>query len=174
MGREERARIRLLVLDVDGTLTDGRLYIGNDGELCKAFHVRDGCGIRDILPEYGVRTAVLTARESRITEHRCRELGISDVLQGYRDKREGIAALAEKYGCIAGADGKYREIAYMGDDLLDLPCAKLCAVSACPSDAARRMREQASYVCRKKGGRGAVREFIEWLVRGRKKGGGER
>ena len=153
MGRDTREDIRLLALDVDGTLTDGRLYIGNEGEVCKTFDVKDGCGIRDILPRYGIRAAVITARKSLIVEERCRELGIQDVLQNCRDKAAGI--------------GSYLQIAYMGDDLLDIPCMDLCSVSACPADAAAAVKLQAVYVCRNTGGQGAVREFIEWLVRGR-------
>ncbi len=170
MGRDRRDGIRLLALDVDGTLTDGRLYIGNEGELCKAFDVKDGCGICDILPRYGIRAAVITARKSRIVEERCRELSIADALQGCRDKAGGIRALAEKYGYKPDVGGVYREIAYMGDDLLDIACMALCAVSACPADAAGAVRLQASHVCRSAGGQGAVREFIEWLVENRSEG----
>ena len=167
MGRDTREDIRLLALDVDGTLTDGRLYIGNEGEVCKTFDVKDGCGIRDILPRYGIRAAVITARKSLIVEERCRELGIQDVLQNCRDKAAGIRAMAEKYRCTPGRDGSYLQIAYMGDDLLDIPCMDLCSVSACPADAAAAVKLQAVYVCRNTGGQGAVLEFIEWLVRGR-------
>lgn len=167
MKRDGRDNIRLLALDVDGTLTDGRLYIGNEGELCKTFDVKDGCGICDILPRYGIRTAVITARKSLIVEERCRELSITDVLQGCRDKAAGIRALAGKYGYKPDNSGVYREIAYMGDDLLDIACMAMCAVSACPADAAGAVRLQAARVCENAGGQGAVREFIEWLVENR-------
>ena len=152
---------KILILDVDGTLTDGKLYIGNNGEVCKAFNVKDGCGIKDILPKCGIKTAVMTARDSRIVELRCRELDISMLFQNVRDKAKCITELAQRMGFIPNALGEYEELIYMGDDLPDIEAMKLCAFRAAPSDASHEVTSIANWVSTKKGGDGAVRELID-------------
>lgn len=172
--------IKLLVLDVDGTLTDGKIYMGQEGELMKAFHVRDGFGICGILPNIpvdwsgcpetagfsprGIVPAVLTARSSRILEHRCRELGISVLCQGCGKKAAALEQLAARFGLERDQRGRYPALSYLGDDLIDLPAMELCGLTACPADAAEQVREIADYICGQKGGEGAVREWIEWLA----------
>lgn len=159
----DKSKIRWLVLDVDGTLTDGKLYIGKDGELCKAFDVKDGCGIHDILPVCGIEPVILTARRSEIVARRCEELGVRRVYQGVRDKVGKLHALCAEAGYRVNEAGVYEEIAYMGDDLLDLAVMKVSAVAACPADAAHQVWEQADFISNYNGGNGAVREFIEYL-----------
>lgn len=150
--------IKLLFMDVDGTLTDGKIYMGAEGELCKAFDVKDGFGIHDILPKYGVVPVIITGRTSKIVENRAAELGIVELHQGVRDKAALMRQIMEKYECPATA------AAFIGDDLLDLPCMQLCGVSGCPGDAIYAVKSACDYICKLPGGRGAVREFIEWLI----------
>lgn len=149
-------KVKLLAMDVDGTLTDGRIYIGSDGEMMKAFDVKDGYGIVRFRQAGGI-PAIITGRQSKIVEARCRELGITELKQGVSDKLSCLMALAEKYHL------EREEIAYMGDDLNDLACIEYAGISACPGDAAEAVRQSCSYVCTSVGGRGAVREFLEWL-----------
>ena len=147
-------KIKMLVMDVDGTLTDGRIYIGADGEVMKAFDVKDGYGIVQ-LKNNGIIPVIITGRESAIVKKRAGELGISELYQGIHNKLEKLKEVAEKFSI------KAEEIAYIGDDLNDLDCINYCALSACPIDAEQSIKEVVSYVCYKKGGRGAVREFID-------------
>ena len=157
-------KVKLLVMDVDGTLTDGKSYISPSGELLKAFDIKDGCGIHDLLPEANIVPIVITARESRIVECRCKELGITHVYQGCRDKVKMLCEIAEQFDLAQDENGVYSDIAYIGDDLIDLPCMHRCRVAGCPSDAAERVKEEAQFISSRKGGEGAVREFIEWLI----------
>lgn len=147
-------KIKMLVMDVDGTLTDGRIYIGVDGEVMKAFDVKDGYGIVQLRKE-GVLPVIITGRKSTIVEKRASELGINELHQGIHNKLEKLKEIAEKY------DIKAEEIAYIGDDLNDMECINYCSLSACPNDAMEEIKYLVSYVCKKNGGRGAVREFID-------------
>ena len=149
-------KIKLLAMDVDGTLTDGRIYIGSDGEVMKAFDVKDGYGIVRFRQAGGI-PVIITGRQSRIVEQRCRELRITELYQGVSDKLDCLMKLASKYGI------EREEIAYMGDDLNDLACIEYAGVSACPGDAMEAVRQSCSYVCTCSGGRGAVREFLDYL-----------
>ena len=137
--------------------------MGTEGELCKVFDVKDGYGIHDILPQYGIVPVIITGRTSKIVENRAVELGIVEIYQGVKDKAVLMKQLMDKYGCPINS------IAYIGDDLLDLPCMQIViesgGVVGCPADAVRRVREIASYVCQRGGGDGAVREFIAWLLK---------
>lgn len=143
-------------MDVDGTLTDGRIYIGSDGEVMKAFDVKDGYGIVRFRQAGGV-PAIITGRRSKIVEERCRELGITELQQGVSDKLGCLISLAEKYHL------EREEIAYIGDDLNDLDCLHYAGVSACPADAMATVRGACTYVCTADGGRGAVREFVDFI-----------
>lgn len=160
--------IKFFVMDADGTLTDGKIYMGEEGELFKAFHVKDGCGIKDILPEYGILPVILTARESRILQKRCKELGITRLYQNVRDKIGKMKELVQAESDRDGVVYTYKNCAYIGDDILDLQCMipvkEAEGVVGCPADAAKEVKEIADYICRAKGGEGAVREFIEYLI----------
>jgi 3-deoxy-D-manno-octulosonate 8-phosphate phosphatase (KDO 8-P phosphatase) len=152
------ASIRLMVLDVDGVLTDGRLYFGPQGEAMKAFDVRDGHGIK-LLMAGGVEVAILTARHSEIVATRMRELGVARVLQGQSDKRAALVALLAELGLAAEQCG------YMGDDLPDLGALRLAGFAAAPADAAPEVLAAAHWVAPCDGGRAAVRAAAEFVLR---------
>ena len=151
------SKIKLLVMDVDGTLTDGKIYMGNNGEVMKAFDVKDGCGIKDILPTLGIVPVIITGRVSQIVENRAKEIGITELHQGVRDKLSVLKEIAENYN--AAPD----EIAYIGDDINDLDCIEYCGFTACPADAEEEVKNSVDYICRSDGGRGAVRELIHYI-----------
>lgn len=157
-------KVKLLFMDVDGTLTDGQIYIGQTGEIMKAFDVKDGCGIHDILPRYNIIPVIITARVSEIVSIRCKELNVSHAYQGCRNKVEKMCEIAEQYGITKNVEGILPETAYIGDDILDIPCMQAVEYSACPSDAVMAVKEVCKYVSGFNGGKGAVRDFIEWLV----------
>ncbi|MGN0414941.1 MAG: KdsC family phosphatase [Agathobacter sp.] len=156
--------IKYLIMDVDGTLTDGKIYMGSDGEAFKAFDVKDGCGIKDILPLYGIKPVIITARESKMLEKRCKELSIEMLFQGERDKIGRLNFILEKTNSRLG------DCAYIGDDILDIQCIipikEAGGKIGCPADAVKKVKDIADFISTKNGGDGAVREFIEWLVDG--------
>lgn len=154
--------IKYLIMDVDGTLTDGKLHISNSGEIFKSFSVKDGCGIKDILPSIGIVPIILTGRKSEIVSQRCIELGIKYVFQGCDNKVDKLKEIASSFGSVA-LNGKYQEFAYVGDDIPDIEAMKMCGLSACPNDAVEEIKKISDYVCENKAGYGAVREFIEYL-----------
>ena len=147
-------KIKLLVMDVDGTLTDGKIYMGENGEVMKAFNVKDGYAIAHMLPEMGIIPVIITGRKSKIVENRAKEIGITELHQGVRDKLAVLKNVAEKYNASP------YEIAYIGDDINDLDCIEYCGVTACPADAVDGVKRKVTYVCKKNSGEGAVREFI--------------
>ncbi|HZX96363.1 MAG TPA: HAD-IIIA family hydrolase [Myxococcales bacterium] len=150
--------IRLLVLDVDGTLTDGRLYYGADGEALKAFDVRDGHGLRLLTLHTDVKLAVLTGRRADLVQQRCRELSIDHVVGQSRAKGAAIGQIAQDLGI------PLEETAYMGDDVNDLPALRRVALACAPSDAAPEVVREARWVSDRPAGRGAVRELCEALL----------
>lgn len=152
-----RPSIRLLVLDVDGVLTDGRLYFGPRGEALKAFHVRDGVGLRQ-LQRAGLTVAVISGRRSRMVSARCRELGVRHVLQGVGDKLAALRRLCVRLKLTPDA------CACVGDDLPDVPVMRATALSFAVADAHRTARRAADVVTRLPGGRGAVREVCDHLL----------
>lgn len=155
--------IKLLVLDVDGVLTDGGITIDSQGvEIVKRFHVRDGLGIQ-LAMEQGLKVAVLSSRLSRAVDARLRELGVTLLMQGARDKGAGLRAIAQQ----AGVDPA--QAAYMGDDLLDLPAMLRCGYKITVADAAPELRQIADYVTGQPGGHGAVREAVEHLLKAQNK-----
>jgi len=159
MGPEQRAAaVRLLVLDVDGVLTDGRLFFDANGEALKVFHVRDGHGIK-LLREAGVEVAILSARQSPIVERRARELGVTHVIQGAADKGAGFAALALALGV------SHEQCGYLGDDWPDLAALALAGFAAAVADAAPEVRRIAHWIAGAPGGHGAVRELAEYILR---------
>ncbi|MCC8154723.1 MAG: 3-deoxy-D-manno-octulosonate 8-phosphate phosphatase [Tannerellaceae bacterium] len=151
--------IQYLVMDVDGTLTDGKIYMGNDGEVFKAFSIKDGCGIKDIAIPAGIIPVIITARKSNIVSLRCKELSITEVYQGIRNKFELLSNLISDFSTVA----------YIGDDILDLQCMvpikKAGGIIGCPSDAVDKVKNIADFIADHKGGDGAVRDFIEWIIK---------
>ena len=149
--------IKMLVMDVDGTLTDGKIYMSANGELMKAFNIKDGYAIAR-LRDYGIEPVIITGRSSEIVKQRCAELKITELHQGIENKSYKLRDICKKYGIDLS------QVAYIGDDLNDLPCMKICGCSACPSDAMKQVKDSVGYVCRAKGGDGAVREYIDFLI----------
>jgi 3-deoxy-D-manno-octulosonate 8-phosphate phosphatase (KDO 8-P phosphatase) len=155
------SRIRLLVLDVDGVLTDGVLVYGASGEETKRFHVRDGLAIQ-VARRAGVEIAVVSGRASAAVTRRMSELGIVEVHQGVADKESLLRGLLARLGVRAV------ETAVMGDDLLDLPVMRIAGLAMAPADAVPEVRRASDWVSRAAGGHGAVREAVEFLLRSRK------
>lgn len=154
--------IKYLVLDVDGTMTDGCVYMGENGEVAKAFSIKDGYGLVHIAMANGITPVIITGRKSKIVENRCAELKITEIYQGVADKTSKLKDfLAEKGATMS-------ECAYMGDDLNDIDCMKAIKAAGglvgAPADAALEVINIADFISTKDGGRGCVREFIEWLV----------
>ena len=155
--------IKYLVLDVDGTLTDGHIYMGQDGEAMKAFSAKDGYGICHIGMPNGIIPVIITGRTSRIVENRAKELGITEIYQGVADKFAKLTEILDKSGVALS------QCAYCGDDMNDYDCMKRIeeagGLVGCPADDSDEVIELAEFISKKDGGRGAVREFIEWLVK---------
>jgi len=150
--------IKVLVLDVDGVLTDGKIYFNDRGEEMKAFDSKDGHGIKLIM-RAGLGVAIITGRTSRALEHRAEELGITHLIQNAKDKRAALHDLAGRIGCDVS------ERAYMGDDVVDLPAMVLCGLTFAPADAMEMVKSQVDHVTERAGGRGAVREAVEILLK---------
>lgn len=155
------ARVRFLVLDVDGVLTDGRLYYGARGETLKVFHVRDGQGLK-LLAAAGIAAAVISGRRSVMTAKRCRELGVRHVLQGVADKLAAFQRLRGRLGISP------RECACVGDDVPDVPLMHEVGLAFAVADAHPEARSAAHVVTRLAGGRGAVREVCDYLLEARR------
>ena len=150
-------KIKLLALDVDGVLTDGSIYISPAGEVFKGFNAKDGMGISCALRS-GLQIAVITGRQSPIVERRCEELGITLLQQGVKDKRLALQQMAQKLGLVR------EEIAYMGDDLNDIPAFKASGLNLVPADDAIEVMAVADIITKASGGRGAVREAITMIL----------
>ncbi len=157
MTRTNAAAIRMLVLDVDGVMTDGRLHFGPRGEALKLFHVRDGLGIQR-LTETGIEVAVISGRKSKMTEVRCRELGVEHVYQGAKDKLAELERLCGRLKIPASA------CACVGDDLPDIPMMRKVALAFAVADAHPDARHAAHLVTKLPGGHGAVREVCDYLL----------
>ena len=154
----KRARIQMLILDVDGVLTDGGLYYGPDGVELKRFDIKDGFGIRAAL-DSGLHIGIITARTSEAVTRRCQELKIEHVIQGSADK----AADVQKLSAAAGVELEH--VAFLGDDLVDMPAMGLVGYPMAVADAVFEVRDLATFVTEAPGGRGAVREAVEEFLR---------
>jgi 3-deoxy-D-manno-octulosonate 8-phosphate phosphatase (KDO 8-P phosphatase) len=154
----QKKKVRMLIMDVDGTLTDGKVYIGPSGEEFKAFNIQDGLGIK-MLKKRGIIPALITGRNSKIVDTRAKELGIDEVYQGIEDKLEIYNLLKGKYGISD------EEVAYVGDDLNDLPIMNRVGLSCCVANAVDTVKSQVDLVTKRSGGEGAVREVIEMILR---------
>jgi 3-deoxy-D-manno-octulosonate 8-phosphate phosphatase (KDO 8-P phosphatase) len=155
--RERAKRLKVMIFDVDGVMTDGTLYYSERGEELKAFNTQDGHGVK-MLKQSGVEVALITARSSRAVELRAANLGIAHLYQGVEDKRDAYAALLAQLGLAAEQSG------YMGDDLLDLPLITRCGFAATVAAAPAALRSRSHFVARAGGGHGAVREVCEFIL----------
>ena len=149
--------IKMVIFDIDGVLTNGSLYFDNEGEEYKAFHSKDGHGLRMLL-ECGLHAAVITGRQSNVVAHRMKDLGVEMVFQGYRDKRPAFAELLQQSGL------KAEQIAYMGDDVIDLPVMTQVGMAIAVQDSHAFVKQHADYITEKGGGQGAAREAIEYIL----------
>lgn len=155
--------IKLLLLDVDGVMTDGGIYYSESGEESKKFNIQDGYGIVK-LHRAGLKSGIITGRVSKIVARRAKELGIEEVAQNLENKLEVYTSIKKKLGL------RDEEIAYIGDDEFDIPVLKSVAFSAAPADAVDAVKKHVMYVCKRRGGEGAVREVIELILRSRNHG----
>ncbi|MBR6152378.1 MAG: 3-deoxy-D-manno-octulosonate 8-phosphate phosphatase [Lachnospiraceae bacterium] len=150
--------IKYIVMDVDGTLTDGKIYLGQNGEICKVFDVKDGYGIRNIAPKAGLIPVIITGRNSDIVANRCHELEVKEVYQGVIDKTEILCSITSEL----------KSVAFIGDDINDLACMKMVKEAGgkigCPANAVSAIKEIADFISVYNGGNGAVRDFIEWTL----------
>jgi 3-deoxy-D-manno-octulosonate 8-phosphate phosphatase (KDO 8-P phosphatase) len=150
--------IRLLILDVDGVLTDGSIILDNDGNEYKSFNVRDGHGIK-MLIHSGIHVAIITGRHSKVVERRAQELGIAEVFQKCHDKRTAYRKLIEQYAL------EDLEVAYIGDDIVDAPIMALVGLPVAVADATEDTKGYALFVTKNRGGRGAVREVTDFILK---------
>ena len=157
-------KIKLLFMDVDGTLTDGKVYISNSGELFKAFSIKDGYAINEILKRKEITPVIITARTSDIVKIRCGELGINELYQGCSNKKQKMLEICKKYGIGISEGNVLKGTAYIGDDIPDLECMTVSEYKGCPKDAISEIKKISDFISTYNGGDGAVREFIEWLV----------
>ena len=151
-------KVKVLILDVDGVLTDGRTVISDDGQETKCFNVRDGHGLK-MIRRAGVEVMFLTGRKSRVVEHRARELGVERLYQGALDKLAVLQEILNSTGLSPG------QVAYMGDDIVDLPVLRRAGFSVTVSDAHEDVLKAVDLVTKNPGGRGAVREVCEIILK---------
>ncbi len=151
-------RIKLLIVDVDGVLTDGRIILDNEGNELKFFHVRDGHGIK-LLQRAGITVAIVTGRESKVVNRRAEELGIKHVHQRSKNKLEAYESILKETGTTD------EEAAYVGDDIVDIPVMRRVGLSAAVADAEDYVKDAAMFVTKRPGGRGAVREVADLILR---------
>jgi len=156
--RKRAEKINVLVLDVDGVLTDGRIIMDDRGRESKHFHVRDGHGIKMLLGA-GIDVVLLTGRTSRVVAHRARDLGVREVYQGAKDKVRVFNRMVLERKMTVD------RFAYMGDDIVDVPLFRVVGLAVAVADACSEAREAAHYVTRLDGGKGAVREVCELILR---------
>ena len=157
---QKAAQIKLVIFDVDGVLTDGSLFIGDDGQEYKAFNSKDGLGMK-LLQQSGVPIAIITARQSNVVKIRMESLGIKYLYQGQAHKLPAFEELLERLTIKAS------EVAYVGDDLIDLPIMTRCGLSIAVADADSLAIENAHWVTQRRGGRGAAREVCELIMAGK-------
>ncbi len=153
------ANVKLVIFDVDGVLTDGRLYVTDEGMEFKSFHSRDGHGMK-MLQNTGVTIAIITGRTSPTVTHRMQELGIEHVYQGQRDKRPAFEALLDKLGITA------EQTAYVGDDVVDLPVMRKVGMAIAVQDAHALVKQHAHWQTPHCGGQGAARDVCEMIMEG--------
>ena len=156
--RAKASKIKMVAFDVDGVMTDGSLTFDEKGIEYKTFNAKDGQGIVN-LKNAGIITAIITARENGTVKHRFENLGMTRLFQGQKDKLKAMKQLLEDYNL------EFSQVAYMGDDLPDIPVLKEVGLSCCPNDAVDEVKDVAIFVSSKNGGRGAVREMCDLIYR---------
>lgn len=149
--------LQLLICDIDGVFSDGRIYMGNNGEELKAFHTRDGFGVKSLL-NAGIEVAVITGRQSNIVAKRMQGLGVQHIYQGQDDKVVAFTMLLDKLGLSA------EQVAYIGDDVIDLPVMNRCGLSVAVADAHPLVKRSADFNTSIRGGFGAVRELTDLIL----------
>lgn len=154
---EKLRKIKLLIMDVDGVMTDGRIIIDDEGRESKNFNVRDGHGIK-ILQRYGISVALLTGRQSNVVKHRARDLDIKDVYQKVFNKKEVYEKILKKHKLSPD------ETAFIGDDIVDIPVLKRAGFAVAVADAEDVVKKSVHYVAKNRGGHGAVREVCEMIL----------
>ena len=159
--KEKLFKIKMLILDVDGVLTDGSIVYSASGEEIKTFNVHDGYGI-EILKQHGIPVGIITGRTSAIVERRALDLKIEDLVQGTIDKVPVAENFAKKYNITL------EEIVFIGDDLFDIPLLQKVGFSAAPKNARKEVKRIVDYVTKKEGGKGAVREVIDMILEAKK------
>lgn len=152
------SKIKLLLLDVDGVMTDGRIIYSNDGDETKAFDVKDGHGLK-LLQRAGIRVGIITGRQSKVVSRRAEELGVEILYQGVKDKTHPFREILERYSLAP------EEVAYVGDDVVDLPVMKQVGFSATVADAVEDIKPYVDLVTVRLGGRGAVREVCDHILK---------
>lgn len=157
MTKKDFTKIKLFAMDVDGTLTDGHIYMSDNGELFKSFHVKDGLGIKLLIND-GIIPAIITGRTSQILLNRCKEIGITEISQGIHNKQEALNLLMEKYNLTKD------EVAYIGDDMNDLSAIKTAGVTFAPADVATDLVPYVDYILTKPSGQAPVREAIDMIL----------
>jgi len=155
--QEKLRKIKLLIMDVDGVMTDGRIIMDDEGREIKNFNVRDGHGIK-LLQRYGIKVALLTGRQSNVVKHRAKDLEIKDVYQKVYNKKEVFDKILKKHKISAD------EAAFIGDDIIDIPVLKRVGFSVAVADAMEIVKKSVHYVSQNKGGNGAVREVCEMIL----------
>lgn len=158
MNDKNLADIKLFAMDVDGTLTDGKIYMGNDGEMFKAFDVKDGLGIK-LLKAQGITPVIITGRTSAIVKNRAKEIGITEVRQGVKNKAEELVSLMNEYHVTK------EQVAYIGDDMNDLSAIKTAGITFAPADCADFLVDYVDIILSKPAGKAPVREAIDMILR---------
>lgn len=156
--REKASKIKFLLLDVDGVLTDGKIIIDSNGVETKAFHIHDGHGIY-LLKKTGIEVGIISGRSSKAVEYRAKELNINEVHQNIHDKLMVYEDIKRRYNL------RDEEVAFMGDDLIDLPLLRTVGLSATVSDAIEEVKNAVDMITERRGGEGAVREIIDFIIK---------
>jgi 3-deoxy-D-manno-octulosonate 8-phosphate phosphatase (KDO 8-P phosphatase) len=156
--KEKLKGIKLLILDVDGVMTDGRIIMDNEGRETKNFDVRDGHGIK-LLQRYGIKVAILTGRQSKVVEHRAKDLDIKDVYQKVFNKKDVFEKIMKNHKL------SHNEAAFIGDDIVDIPVLRRVGFSVAVADADEVVKKSVDHVARNRGGHGAVREICEMILK---------
>jgi len=155
--KEKLKKIKMLILDVDGVMTDGRIIMDDEGRQLKNFDVRDGHGLK-IIQRYGIKVVILTGRKSEVVNHRAHDLEIKEIYQGALNKKEVFQKILIKHKLAASA------VAFVGDDIIDIPVLRQVGFSAAVADAVDVVKKSVHYITKHKGGRGAVREICEMIL----------